>query len=70
MVITDSKDIKIYVSDTENDSRDHTKNSINSTEYKNLNSKWKIKMSQNVNNNLNNKMPFNIIKQKKKYLNK
>ena len=70
IVITDSKDIEICVSDTEDDSRDHIKNSINSTEHKSLNSKQKTKMSQNVNSNLNNKMPFNIVKQKEEYLDK
>ena len=69
-VITDSKDIKICVSNTEDDSKDYIKGGINDTEYKNSDSKQKIKMNQNVNSNLNNNMPFNIVKQKKEYLNR
>ena len=70
MVITDSKDTEICVSDTEDDSRDHIKGNTNGTEHKSLNSKWKTKMSQSVNSNLNNKMPFNIVEQKEEYLDK
>ena len=44
MVITDSKDTEICVSDTKDNSRDHIKNDINSAEHKNLNNKQKIKM--------------------------
>ena len=69
-VITDSKDIKIYVSDTEDDSRDYIKGGINGAEHKSPDSKQKIKMSQGVNSNLNNKMPFNIVEQEEKYLDK
>ena len=45
MIITDSKDTEIYISDTEDNSRDHIKDDINSTEYKSPDSKQKIKMN-------------------------
>ena len=61
IVITDSKIIKIYISDTEDNNRDYIKSNINSTEHKSLNNKQKIKMNQNINSNLNNNISFNIV---------